>query len=68
MTDQAHLFDRAAECERLMAAASDPETKEILRLARDMWIALANESAAMSDDNMTKQIANIEKLQRDLSQ
>jgi hypothetical protein len=66
MTDHARLFDRAAECERLMDAASDPETKEILRLARDMWIALANKR--MSADYVTKQIADPAKLQRDLSQ
>jgi hypothetical protein len=49
-----------------MDAASDPETKEILRLARDMWIALANKR--MSADYVTKQIADPAKLQRDLSQ
>jgi hypothetical protein len=33
-----------------------------------MWIALANESPAMPTDDMTKKIADTEKLQRDLSQ
>jgi hypothetical protein len=68
MTEQANLFDRAAECERLMDAVSDPERKAILKLARDMWIELANERATMSADYVTKQIADIENLQPGLSQ
>ena len=55
MTGRAKLFDRAAECELLMDAAYDPEF-------RDMWIMLANESAAMSPDYVTKQIAELEKI------
>ena len=31
---------------------------------RDMWIALANESATLPTEFLTKQIAKIEKLQR----
>jgi hypothetical protein len=46
MTDQTDLFDRAAECERMMNLASDPDEKEILKQCRDMWIALANDSPA----------------------
>ena len=68
MTEQANLFDRAAECERLMDAASDANERETIKLFRDMWIMLANESATMSADYVTKQIADIERLQRGLSQ
>jgi len=67
MTEQANLFDRAADCERLMEAAFDPTIKETFKQLRDMWIMLANESPAMSADYVTKQIADIERLQRGLS-
>jgi hypothetical protein len=66
MTAQASLFERAAECERLMDAASDPEDRETIKLFRDMWIMLANGSATMSANYMIKQIADIERLQRGL--
>ena len=67
MTGQAHLFDRAADCERLMDATSDPDEKEAFRQLRDMWIALANESPTMPADDMNRKIADIEKLQQGLS-
>ena len=67
MTEQANLFDRAADCESLMEAAFDPTIKETFKQLRDMWIMLANESQAMSADYVTKQIADIERLQRGLS-
>ena len=62
MSRQSEYFDRAAECERLMDAASDPDDRGILELSRDRWIMLANESAAMSPDYVTKQIAELEKI------
>jgi hypothetical protein len=68
MTEQANLFDRAADCERLMEAAFDPTIKETFKQLRDMWIMLANQSPAMSADYATEQIAGIESLQRGLSQ
>jgi hypothetical protein len=68
MTEQADLFDRAAKCERLMDVALDPDQKEALKLFRDMWIALANQSGTMTADDMTKKIADLEKLQLGLRQ
>jgi hypothetical protein len=62
MAKQSDLFDRAADCERLMGATYDPIIRETLKQLRDMWIALANESATMPADHMTKKIAEIEKL------
>jgi hypothetical protein len=67
MSGQADLFERAAECERLMDAASDPDRKESLKQLRDMWIALANENATMPTEFLAKQIAELEKLQLGLS-
>jgi hypothetical protein len=68
MSTQSDLFDRAAKCERLIGLASDPDKKETLKQFRDMWIALANESAIVPADDLTKKIADIEKLELGLSQ
>jgi len=62
MSGQADLFDRAAECERLMDRASDPIKKETWKRFRNMWIALANESACVPADHLAQKVADIEKL------
>ena len=67
MSGQGDLFERAAECQRLMDTATDPDRKETLKQLRDMWTALANENATMPSELLAKQIADLEKLQRGLS-
>jgi hypothetical protein len=66
MSRQSEFIDHAPDCERLMNLASDPIMKETS--SSDMWIALANESSTMPADDITKKIADLEKLQQDLSQ
>jgi hypothetical protein len=63
MRRQFDLFDRAADCERLMNASSSETRKMRFRELRDLWITLANESAAMSKRALLKEIAVIEKIQ-----
>jgi hypothetical protein len=60
MTGQAEFFDRAAECGRLIATASDPIKKETWGRFRDMRIALANESVCTPADYVAERIADIE--------
>jgi hypothetical protein len=60
---QADLFDRAEDCERAFSAAGDPEAKAALKILRDMWIALANESSGLSEASLAKEVAAIEELQ-----
>jgi hypothetical protein len=60
---QADLFDRAEDCERAFGAAGDPEAKAALKILRDMWIALANESSGLSEASLAKEVAAIEELQ-----
>jgi hypothetical protein len=64
---QADLFDRAEDCERAFSAAGDPEAKAALKILRDMWIALANESSGLSEDNLAREVAAIEELQSALA-
>ena len=43
-------WEKAADCERAIQAAADPQQKTILKNLRYLWIALANESHCMSAD------------------
>jgi len=63
MSEQSKLFDRAAQCARLMNLSADPVNKQTLKQLRDMWIALANESRSMSAQELAKQITSIEAIQ-----
>jgi hypothetical protein len=63
MSEQSKLFDRAAQCARLMNLSADPVNKQTLKQLRDMWIALANESTSMSAQELAKQITSIEAIQ-----
>ncbi|HWY88961.1 MAG TPA: hypothetical protein VNX28_19765, partial [Gemmataceae bacterium] len=63
MSRQPDLFDKAADCERAMNMVSDPHERIALKILREMWISLANESVGFSECDLTKQIAAIEELQ-----
>ena len=63
---QSDLFDRAADCERLRNLTSDHYKKLTLRLMRDLWIALANESPGMPERVLLNEIAELDKIQASL--
>ena len=63
MSQQSELFDRAADCDRLKNLTSDHYERLILKIMRDLWIALANESAGMSERVLLNEIAELDKLQ-----
>jgi hypothetical protein len=60
---QADLLKRAEDCERAFHVTSDPREKNALKILRDMWIALANESSSLTTLELAKQVAAIEELQ-----
>ncbi len=61
MVKQSDVFNKAAECERLM------ETHEVQRTAyrslRDMWMNLGNESALMSPEEFARQFDDLDQIQ-----
>jgi hypothetical protein len=63
MSRQSELFDRAAECERWMQVTSDPDMQSVIRLLRDLWIALGNECEFLSERQLVTQISTIEEIQ-----
>jgi len=67
MPRQSELFQRAAECDRLVNDEPDPIRKQTLKYVRDMWIALANECASMPAHKLEADIASLESIQADLT-
>ena len=63
MSRQSCLFDRAAQCNRLIELETDVVRKTELGLLRQMWIALANESPSMTEQELAREIVVIEQLQ-----
>jgi len=56
MSEQSKLFDRAAQCARLMNLSADPVNKQTLKQLRDMWIALANDASTSVQELATTEI------------
>jgi hypothetical protein len=59
-------WDKAAECERALRRASDPRTRAILAELRDLWIALGNESAFLSPNELKVEIEALARVCKEL--
>jgi hypothetical protein len=68
MKTKIELFDHAAECERQMRLAADPNKQVEFQFLRDMWITLAQASEYLAGARLWKEIKNIEKLQAESEQ
>lgn len=66
MGRQSDLFERAAECERMIKLAYDPQRQKVFKELRDLWISLANESASFSDPAFAVQVERVEDIQSSL--
>ena len=62
MIRQSELFDHAADCEQHMKVVGSAK-QATFRLLRDLWIALASESATMPTDRLVREIAALKKMQ-----
>ena len=60
-------WEKAADCERAIQAAGDPQQKKILKNLRYLWIALANECDCMSADEFAREIEVIGRLHVELA-
>ena len=60
-------WEKAADCERAVQTAADPQQKKILKKLRYLWIALANESDCMSADEFAREIEVIGRLHVELA-
>jgi hypothetical protein len=57
------MFDKAAECERLMNSQTDEVQKSAYRSLREMCIDLANESASMSAEELARRFQDLDQIQ-----
>jgi hypothetical protein len=54
--------ERVAECDRVLALATDPLERSALVLLRELWLALISQLPAFSEERAAEEIAAIEKI------
>jgi hypothetical protein len=59
-------WEKAAECQRAVQAAIDPQHRTILTHLRNLWMALGNERDFMSADDLAKEVEAIGRLHVEL--
>ena len=63
---QVDPLKKAAECERAIQGAMDPQHRAVLAHLRNLWIALGNEREFMSVDELANEAAAIDRLHSEL--
>ena len=61
------LLARAAECERALQVATEPEQRDLLQQVRDVWLGLAREQRMARDPEMQKAIADLKRLHAEIT-
>ena len=59
-------WEKAADCQRAVQAAIDPQHQAMLTHLRNLWIALGNERDFMSADELAKEVEAIGRLHVEL--
>jgi hypothetical protein len=62
MPSQSDVFNKAAECERLMNLQTDDIQKSAYRCLLELWIALANECASMSPNKFAREFDDLQQI------
>jgi hypothetical protein len=55
-------WEKAADCERALQAAVDPNRNAMLEKVRDLWIALGNEQSLMTDEDLAESVQAISRM------
>jgi hypothetical protein len=63
LVEQEEIWQRAAECSRLLDMLTDETNRKLIANLRDLWIALGNESPFLGKAKLIRQIAELEKIQ-----
>jgi len=61
-------WEKAADCARALAAATEPRKREILTSIGNLWIALASESPFLSETEFARQVEAIGRMHADLAE
>lgn len=59
-------WQKAAECEFALRAATDEQQQQMLTYVRGLWIALANESAFLTADELAEEIEVLNQIYADM--
>jgi len=59
-------WEKAADCERAIKSAADPEQQTFLANLRDLWIALGSQCELMGSDEIAQEAEAIGRLHADL--
>ena len=63
---QKDLFDKAAECARMIGTTNDPLRRDMLTHLQTLWTNLANESLILGEAALAEQIATVTTIHADL--
>ncbi len=61
------LLERAAACDRGLKVLTSPERRAALKKLRELWVELAEESAAVVRDELTEEIWLLSRLQAEIA-
>jgi hypothetical protein len=61
------LLAHAAECERALQVATEPEQRDLLQQVREVWLGLAREQRMARDPEMEKAIADLKQLHAEIT-
>jgi len=60
------VWNKAAECERAIAAVADPERRIVLNSLRDLWLALGNRQVLLEKPERAAQLSTIVQIHAEL--
>jgi hypothetical protein len=63
----ADLWERVAECERVIDASADPKRREMLTHLRTLWVNLAREGPQLDGAAVEEQITTLARIHSDLT-
>jgi hypothetical protein len=63
MFKQSDVFNRAAECERLMNLETDEIRRSAYRSLLELWIKLANECTSMGPKKLAREFDDLDQIQ-----
>jgi hypothetical protein len=59
-------WEKAADCERSLEVATDPQKRSILTKLRDLWITLGNDCSLVSEAELAKNAESINRMHIEL--
>jgi hypothetical protein len=61
--EQEEIWQRAAECSRLLDTLTDETNRKLIANLRDLWVALGNQSPFLGKAELIKRAVELEKIE-----